>query len=61
MEPASASSAIDTQLIRTLAQMALRVLNQGLDEPSSESLSRVRPEPPETPETSSEAPKGRAR
>ena len=61
MEPASVSSAVDVRLIRTLAQMALRVLEQGLDAPSSESLSRVSPEPPDTPETSVDAPKGRAR
>jgi hypothetical protein len=61
MEPASVTSAIDLRLIRTLAKMALHVLEQGLDEPSSESLSRVHPEPPETPETSVDAPKGRAR
>jgi hypothetical protein len=60
MEPPSATSAIDARLIRILAQMALRVLNQGLNEPSSERLARVRPEHPETPETSWDAPKGRA-
>jgi len=61
MEPASVSSAVDMRLIRILARMALRVLDQGLDAPSSESPSRVSPEPPETPETSWDASKGRAR
>jgi hypothetical protein len=61
MEPASVSSAVDTRLIRILAQMAMQLLDQGLDAPSSKDLSRVRPEPPETLETSSAAPKGRAR
>jgi hypothetical protein len=61
MEPASAASAVDLQLVRILARMVLRLLDQGQDAPSRESLLRVRPEPPETPETSGEAPKGRAR
>jgi hypothetical protein len=61
MEPASAASAVDLQLVRILARMVLRLLDQGQDAPSRESLSPVRPEPPETPETSGEAPKGRAR
>jgi hypothetical protein len=61
MEPASVTSAIETRLIRILAQMALRVLDQGHDYPPSESPAYVSPEPPETPETSWEDPKGRAR
>jgi hypothetical protein len=44
MGPASLSSAIDMRLIRTLAKIALRILDKGLDEPSSESLSHVSPE-----------------
>jgi hypothetical protein len=61
MEPARVSFSFNSQLIYILARMALRVLEQGLDAPSSKDLSRVCPEPPETPETSSEAPKGCAR
>jgi hypothetical protein len=61
MEPASASSGFDAKLIRILTQMALRVLDQGLDAPSRERPSRMRPEPPETPETSGDASKGPAR
>jgi hypothetical protein len=41
MDQARLSSAIDVQLIRTLAKMALQLLNKGLDEPSSESPSHV--------------------
>lgn len=61
MEPASVSSAVDMRLIRILAKMALQILDQGLDTPSRESPPRVSPEPPDTPETSGDAPKGRAR
>ena len=61
MEPASASSGFDATLIRILTQMALRVLDQGADAPSRERLSRGSPEHPEPPETSGDAPKGRAR
>jgi hypothetical protein len=61
MEPASVTSAIDSRLIRILAQMALRVLDQGLDAPSRERLSQASPEHPDTPEPSADAPKGRAR
>jgi hypothetical protein len=52
MEPASVTSPIDVRLIRTLAKMALRVLEQGRDAPSSESPSRVSPGPKGTQETS---------
>jgi hypothetical protein len=61
MEPASVTSAVDVRLIRILAKMAWQILDQRQDEPSSESSSRVSPEPPEPPETSVDAPKGRAR
>jgi hypothetical protein len=52
MKPAHVNSAVDFQLVRTLARMALRVLEQGRDAPSSESPSRGSPEPKETQETS---------
>jgi hypothetical protein len=61
MEPTSMGSAVDVRLIRILAKMALQILDQGLDTPSRESPSRGSPEPPETPETSWDASKGRAR
>jgi hypothetical protein len=52
MEPVRLSSEIDTRLIRTLAKMALRILDKGLDEPSSASLSPMSPEHKGTQETS---------
>ncbi len=52
MEPAHVNSAVDVRLIRILARMALRILEQGLDEPSGERLSRGSPEPKRTQETS---------
>jgi hypothetical protein len=59
MEPASVTSAIDLRLIRTLAKMALRVLEQGRDAPSRESPSRVSPEHQGTPETSRDGSPGK--
>jgi len=61
MDPASVSSATDLRLIHILAKMALRILDQGVDAPSRESLSRVSPEHLETPDPSGDASKGRAR
>jgi hypothetical protein len=52
MGTASASSAIDLRLIRVLAAMVLQVLEKGLEQPSTESLSRVSPEHQGTQETS---------
>jgi hypothetical protein len=52
MGPAHVNSAVDLRLIRTLARMAMQILDQGLDAPSRERLSRVSPEPKGTPETS---------
>jgi hypothetical protein len=54
MEPARLNSAVDLRLVRTLARMALRVLEQGRDAPPSASPSRVSPEPKGTQETSGE-------
>ena len=61
MEPASATSAIDSRLIRILAQMAMQILDQRQEEPSSERLSPGSPEHPEPSESSWDASKGRAR
>jgi hypothetical protein len=52
MEPARVNSAVDAQLVRTLARMALQILDQELNAPSSESLSRGSPEPKGAQETS---------
>jgi hypothetical protein len=52
MEPAHVNSAVDVRLISTLARMALRLLDQGRDEPSGESPSRGSPEQQEKQETS---------
>jgi hypothetical protein len=52
MGSASASSAIDLRLIRILTAMALQILEKGLEQPPTESLSRVSPEHQGTQETS---------
>ena len=61
MEPTSATSAVDSRLIRILAKMVTQILDQRQHEPSSERLSRGSPEPPEPSEPSWDAPKGQAR